>query len=152
MGIRNVYAMVAGAISDIAPKSYAGHTFTPVDIAASGPLEMSARPHGRAFDVGAAGLPVDDGEAGASDLGTLRLSVEAVLRVAYLNPKGNDRRALDVQLAEDSNSIRTALMTPSNWASASEVVSIEPPGLPIPTQTDDVLIITTPFRIIYREV
>ena len=154
MGIRKAYDAIENAVESIDARSAELHTFVAVDgDGATGAFIDAVRANGRAFDVGAASLPIDDGEAGAADAGTLRLRVGCILRVGYLNVPGNDRRELEVQIAQDVGDIRTALMTPTNWdAGTSGIISIEPPGVATRTLDGDILTVAVPFDMLYREV
>lgn len=153
MGIRDAYAALEAAVEALTPLSDAANTFAAVDSSgAAGALSDAARNGGRPFDIGAASLPIDDGEAGAADANTLRLRASCVLRVAYLNTPGGDRRELEVRIAEDVSLIRSALMTPANWdAGSTGIISVAPPGVPTIITEGDVLIVAIPFDLIYRE-
>ena len=153
MGIRNIYATLEAAIEAIAPTSYPERTFAAVDSEGATPtLEDSIAIGRRPFDLGAASPPVDDGEAGAPDAGTLRLRQSCVARFGYLLNSLGPRRDVDVVVSEDVAAIRTALMTPANWSTAPELISLEPPGVPLFERDDHRLIVSVPFEIIYREV
>lgn len=153
MGIRAAYAALEAAVEALTPLSDSANTFAAIDSSgASGRFLDAVRSGGRPFDLGATGLPVDDGEAGAADANTLRLRASCVLRAGYLSGPGIDRRELEVRIAEDVSLIRSALMTPSNWDAASTgIISVEPPGVPTTTTEGDALTVAVPFDLIYRE-
>jgi hypothetical protein len=152
VGLRSIYAAVEAAVEAIVPTSYASQTFVAVDgFFASGAWDDQFAQARRPFDIGAAVLPRDDGEAGAPSAGSLRLRVSSVIRVGYLAPTGGSRRDLEVQIGEDCAAIRTALMGINTASPPSSLISIDPPGDPSFARDDHQLTVVVPFDIIYRE-
>ena len=89
---------------------------------------LAGRVRPRSFDLRVAegGWPRDDGAAGDS---TRRLRASLVLRVAY--PLDGDRADLEAMIAEDFDTLTTALMTAptaAGWGAAGGV-TVDPPEL-----------------------
>jgi len=155
MGIVALMDRITELVTATVPRQRPNDSFHAIDDHGNGVrLEAVAPRTDRCFDVGTIALPVDDGEAGAQDCGTLRVRAVLALRIGYRLDDGQDRRLLDGLVAEDVRRILTSLLKPAAWdASTTGIISIVPPEQAPTTELLDGggLIVSLPLTVLYRE-
>lgn len=156
MGLQDALTRLDAIVQAVAPAVRPDLPFNVVDEARTEDGPGGVRGRTRTCSLIVDQPPVDDGQAGATNL---RRRAGLQLRVRYDAAQIGSRRELDLMVGRDVNDLIDAVaFTPGDWqAGLTGIDSIEIPG---PPTTEDVspdnrgrvaVVLTLPFTMLYHE-